>query len=413
MTETNKTTHADEAEDAPPPPGARFRTWLIMGIISAAAIAAALWVQAGGEGAVSEEQASVPPKARVVETSLSTQGSIPLIAHYRGELRARVAELAAESTGRLLEVRVNLGDHFEDGEVLAVVDSAETGRLLGEARAQAQSATATSERVNAQLETAKLERSRGKELEAENLATKQELLALESQVTVLEAELRAAKASVAAANARVSLYREQLGRTRLTAPFAGAVADRYLDPGATVSLGTPVLRLVKDGPLEIRFRASELHLTRLQTGIPLSVSTLATGDDRFDGKLERISAEVQQLDRSLSAEGKLLAVHAELRPGMYARVDAQLGVMDDATLVPEAALVSRLTEDGGAEQGLFVVDGGQAHYVELKVMGEYEGRAAVVPLKPGVKVVVKGQDRLSEAAPVREVVSNSERETSP
>jgi RND family efflux transporter MFP subunit len=328
-------------------------------------------------------------------------GSMPLIAEYRGELDTDVAELAAQGSGRLLSVKVNLGDTFEKGDVLAKVDAAETRRMFGEAGAQAESAVAAKQRAAAQLETAKEEAERGVKLLAENLISQQQLSALRSQVKVLEAEVSAAEAQRSAALARVELYREQLGQAELKAPFQGAVGRRYLDPGATVQPGTVVLRLVKGGPLDVRFRASEIHLSRLKAGTSLDVSTLATGKKTFEGRLERVSAEVSRTDRSVEAEGILLAEHSELRPGMYAMVRVSLGTLEDATIVPSGALLSRIVDDGSSERGVYVVEGTQANYRKVDVVGEHAGQAAVIGVDSGKMIVVQGQDLLSDGARVK------------
>lgn len=378
-----------------------------MAAISVVSLSAAAWVSRRGSAPLEPEPAKASPPLAVVTQGAQT-GTIPLLADYRGELRANVAELAAESPGRLLEVRVNLGDEFEKGDVLAVVDSAETARLLAEARAQAKSAQATVERVVAELETQRLEERRGKQLAAEGLATAQELLALSSRVSILEAELSAARATESAMRERVSLYQQQISRTRLTAPFAGAVADRYLDPGATVGVGSPVLRLVQAGPLEVRFRASELHLSELKRGIPLSVTTQQGG--RYPGKLERVSAEVNPTDRSLAAQGRLLAEHAALRPGMYVHVLVELGTLSDATLVPREALVSRPREAGETGRGLFSVEKGVARLRPVDVLGQHEALAAVTGVTAGELVVVEGQDRLVDGAAVVQSNTRPEQE---
>lgn len=375
--------------------------WLFVGLISCVALAAAAWVTWGSESATEEGEKTREKPPRPVELADAKSGSIPLMAEYRGELDTDIAELAAQGSGRLLAVNVNLGDTFEKGDVLAKVDAAETRRMFGEASAQAESAVAAKQRAAAQLETAKEEAERGTKLLQENLISQQQLSALRSQVKVLEAEVSAAEAQRSAALARVELYREQLGQAELKAPFSGAVGRRYLDPGATVGPGTPVLRLVKGGPLDVRFRASEIHLSRLTPGTRVEVTTLGTGKRSYEGRLERISAEVSRTDRSVEAEGILLAEHPELRPGMYATVTVSLGKLQDATIVPSAALLSRIVDDGSSERGLYVAEGKQAKYRKVDVIGEHEGQAAVVGIDAGQKVVVQGQDLLSDGARIQ------------
>ncbi len=381
--------------------GVQRKVWMIMGILSLSFVGVAVWVSSKGQSPAEAANTAKPVSAKTVTIATVQMGSLPLVAEYRGELDADVAELAAQGSGRLVDVLVNLGDRFEKGELLAKVDAAETRRLLSEAYAQAESALAAQQRNAAQLETARGEAARGERMLAERITSDQEVVALKSQVSILQAETAAADAQRSAALARVALYREQLAQADLKAPFAGAVAHRYLDPGATVAPGTPVLRLVKSGPLEVNFRASELYVNRLKTGTRLSVSTLSTGKETFSGTLSRVSAEVNRTDRSVSVEGTLDEEHSGLRPGMYATVNVSLGTLEEVLLIPQVALTSKLTPEGTTERGVYSVSAKTAHYHPVIVLAQHKGLAAVEGLQLGQQVVKGGQDLLSDGAPVR------------
>lgn len=390
----------DVSEPSPERPNAGKKVWLWATMLSVVALGSAYWVRAGDDemAASGDKKARAP---RAVETALVTRGDLPLVAEYRGELDTEVAELASQGSGRLVDVKVNLGDVFKKGDVLATIDASETRRLLSEAQAQVQSASAEKQRATAEFENARAEAERGERLLQEQVISPQELSALKSRVNVFEAQVGAADAGRAAASSRVQLYQEQLRQAELRAPFDGAVAKRYLDVGATVAPGSQVLRLVKGGPLEVRFRASEMHVSRLKTGTPLQITTLGTGERVFAGELLRVSAEVSRTDRSVEVEGQLKEIYAELRPGMYATVRASLGTLEGATLLPSQAMLSKILPDGSSERGVFVTDGENADYKTLEVLGEYEGKAAVRGVEPGVRVVVQGQDLLKDGAAVR------------
>src|SRR5690606_1689702 len=98
--------------------------------------------------------------------------------------------------------------------------------------------------------------------------------------------------------ARAGVQREQRRDTAVIAPFDGAVAERYVDQGSIVAPGTPVLRLIRSGPPRVRFRLAERDLALVDVGMSFSVTTQATGDTAFAGKVTRISAEVSRVDRT-------------------------------------------------------------------------------------------------------------------
>ena len=175
------------------------RVWWVVGFICCFALASAIWVKAQKQPEVASETSKKKPSDVSVRLVQAQTGALPLHVEYRGELDTDVAELAAQGTGRLLSVGVDLGDSFKKGDLLAKVDAREALRLLAEAQAQTEAAAASKARAMAQQEAAREEAQRGRRLLEEKLISEQQLTALRAQVSVLEAEVDAAEAERAAA----------------------------------------------------------------------------------------------------------------------------------------------------------------------------------------------------------------------
>jgi len=77
------------------------------------------------------------------------------------------------------------------------------------------------------------------------------------------------------------VLRALISRALLLAPFDGAVSERYLDPGAVVQPGTRVLRVVRQGPLRVRFRLTQREVSRVSVGSPIQVTTQSNGAREF------------------------------------------------------------------------------------------------------------------------------------
>lgn len=226
-----------------------------------------------GTGVFRGKAEAEPKQVRGVLVTLgkAEQRTLTLTARHRGELDTEVAELSAQATGRLAGVDVDIGDDVKQGQVLARVDASQSQRQISEAQAQVKSAEASKRRAAASLAGARLELERGKRLHQEKLMSQQEYDALESRLNVLAAEEDAADAQGGQARARVSLLQQQAKETKIVAPFHGAVAERFLDPGSLVQPGVKVLRVVKSGPLRVRFRVPERDLGRITRGMPVQV----------------------------------------------------------------------------------------------------------------------------------------------
>jgi RND family efflux transporter MFP subunit len=358
----------------------------------------AVLLTGGDEAADPKKTGDKPVPVRVEEAKLA---DLALRANYRGELDADVAELAAQATGYLVELKVAIGDQVKEGDILGQIEPTQAERDIAEAQAQVMAAMAARKRNAAQLAAAEIERDRGKQALEKQLISEKEAVALAAQVTVLEAESDAVDAQVLQAQARVASLRERLRDTRLVAPFDGAVAERHVDPGTVVQPGAAILRLVRTGPLRVRFRVPERDLGSIEAGMTFEVTTQATREELFEGDVVRIGAEVSRLDRTVAVEGLLKGETPKLRPGMYAEVTITLGRLEDAVVVPSASIVEQIQRDGGTQAGVFVVKDGVARWTAVKVRGASGDRTAVDSIEAGASIVTLGQNALRDGAQVR------------
>ncbi|HZO12217.1 MAG TPA: efflux RND transporter periplasmic adaptor subunit, partial [Polyangiaceae bacterium] len=326
---------------------------------------------------------------------------LTLRASFRGELDADVAELAAQATGYLRDLKVAIGDPVKKDDVLGQVEPTQAERDIAEAQAEVLGAMAAKKKNAAQLTAAEKELERGKGQLESGLISEKDHTQLKANYEVLQAESDATAAQVVQAQARVSSLRQRLSDTRLIAPFDGAVAERYVDPGTVVQPGKAILRLVKTGPLRVRFRVPERDVSRIRTGMRFSVVTQATGSERFSGEVVRIGAEISRLDRNVAVEGLLQKETPKLRPGMYADVTIKLGQLESAVVVPSVAIVEQHKPDGSKQSGLFVVRDDKAVWTAVNVRGATGDKSAVDVIQPGDAIVILGQNSLRDGAVVR------------
>lgn len=347
------------------------------------------------------------PRAVSVRAAPVERGGLALRERFTGELWAEAADLAPRITGRVVEVRARLGDRVEKGAVLARLDDGEVAPQLAEAKAAITAAEASEQRAKASLAAARAELDRKRPLAEDKLVSAQELAEIEARVLSLEADAAASAAQAAQARARVNIAEEQLRNTRVVAPFAGVVAARHLDPGATATPSTPILRIVADGPPRLRARAPESALAVLRPGLALNVSTAATGARAFPGTLERIGGEVSRTDRTVQIEGVLREESPLLLPGMYATIEVRVQDLEGVLRVPAIAILERQI-DGKDARGVFVDDGGRAAWRPVTVLGRAGDVVAVDGgLKEGERVLTLGHEELSPGGPIRVVETRS------
>lgn len=374
--------------------------WAAALAVLAVAALALLSLRGGGEPPA-ERPAGRPTPVRA---TLAERGDLTVRRQLPGELVGEAAALSPRVAGRLEAVRVRPGDRVEAGETVAVIDAAELVRERQEQAEQVRVVEANLRRAEARLAEARSRLRRAGQLAGDDLISEQELEGFEAQVETTRAEVAAVEAQIEQARARGSRLDEQLAETRVRAPFAGTVAQRFLDPGAVVQPGTPIVRVVDEGTLLVQFRAPERLLGQLVAGAPFTVATQATGERTFRGTVVRIAGEVARSDRTVLVEGELTQRDEVLRPGMYADVRVELEEIPDAVLVPGVAVVERLV-GGEVRQGVFAVAGdgpaGEAVWRPIRVL-ELEGEVAAVTgdLEPGERVLTLGHEELADGSPV-------------
>ncbi len=222
-------------------------------------------------------------------------------------------------------------------------------------------------------------------------------LARTSSATRQTVEQRAAttaqaEARLASAVARREEAAARLAQTRIVAPADGVVSRRSALLGSVTSAGQEMLRLVRDGRLELDARVPELELASLRPGQSVRV----VHGDRV------VMAELRAIAPTVSAETRLGIAHvalphdAGLRPGMFARAEILPGDAPGLT-VPQAAVLFR-----EGRPAVFVLQGERVALRPVSTARRQDGVVEVTSgLAEGERVVVSGAGFLSDGDRVR------------
>jgi RND family efflux transporter MFP subunit len=290
--------------------------------IAPAAIGATCLIVGAGAGWLLKPAPPPPPPAPVVEASSSgsSVASGGLVASGYVVPR-RQATVAAEVTGRLLEVRVEEGQYVRRGEVIAVLEPTL-------ARADASSARALAERAEADLAEALRQLERTRALAARDFASDAALTAAESRYQQALAARNAARADAARANA-------QLDRYEIRAPFSGVVVNKAAQPGeiiSPVSAGggftrTGVCTIVDMSSLEIEVDVSEAYIARVSEGQRVEAVLDAYPDVTFPA---RVIATIPSADRS-RATVRVRIGFDELDPRILPEMAISVRFLEEAT----------------------------------------------------------------------------------
>jgi RND family efflux transporter MFP subunit len=235
------------------------------------------------------------------------------------------AQLASRSAGRIVALSADVGDTVKRGQQLALLESQLLEADLAAARAGIVEAEARSLRAAHELALATAERRSAEQLGG--YVSRQDLLVHQQQEKVAAANLSAARA-VLEGKRQVARRSEREARESVVrAPFDGRVSRRYLDVGAVVALGAPILEVTNDSERILRFAVPAKEgrtmsvgstvTTALDGGGPPTNASIKTVAPAVDLASDTIVAEAEFPDqRRLPAVGTVARVRLECSPGL-------------------------------------------------------------------------------------------------
>ena len=380
----------------PPRPSRRWIAWVVVAV-AAAAIGVSFWVGGGDDDTAAKGKRG--NRATPVKVAPVERASITHRGRYPGELDADTADVSAFYAGRLLSVKVRVGDTVAKGDVLAELDPVDAREQIAQARAQAKAAAAERHRAAVERDAAEAEAARLEPLARDKLISALEIDRQRAKAKALGAAVDAAAAGESEAAARVKLLEKRVVESVVRAPFAGRVAERFVDPGVIVNAGARLVRIVAVTPLRIRFEVPEADVPRLAVGTTLTAKTQA--GSTATAKVTGMASEVSRERRVAIAEGVIENPPAGWLPGMYAEAVVDLRTIEGATIVPAPAVLSRLGRDSQVTTGVFVAADGVARWVPVREITREGERVAIEgEVTPGARVLVAGHVDLKDGGPI-------------
>jgi multidrug efflux pump subunit AcrA (membrane-fusion protein) len=219
-------------------------------------------------------------------------------------------------------------------------------------------------------------------------------------------KIKQAEARIETASAEVRRIQDEVEKRTVRAPFDGYVVAKLTEVGQWLSTNSPVFEIVELKEVEIQLMVPERHITQVRQGMTVNTRVEALGDQVFTGKVSKI---VRQADTKSRLFPVMIRVTNQvdsnnqplLQAGMFAVARLPLGARHAAKLVPKDALVLQAGKsivfvveqnDNGAKVASIPVKPGSAHEDLVEVEGN---------LKPGQRVVVRGNERLADGQNVQ------------
>jgi membrane fusion protein (multidrug efflux system) len=318
-----------------------------------------------------------------VKASAAVEAPVPTYLTVTGSLVAnQQSEVAAGASGKVVKTLVERGSVVPTNQLLVQLDS----RTLSHQAAEAQ---ANLEVAKRQRELADAQCARGDKLFKDGALS-------QDDYDKTKANCETTRLSAQASESRAEAALTGLSDSQIRAPFAGLIAERYVNLGEYVQPSTKVVRLVELDPLRLELTVPEASLHLVKEGMTVRFATTIDPATTHTGTVRFIGPSVRTTSRDLVVEALVPNPDRTLRPGQFVLAKLVLGETPSAT-IPKVAL-----HPDGQLQRIYVVS---ANHIEERLVevGEEKGDLVAVAkgIKPGEQVVTQADGDLRDGLLVK------------
>jgi membrane fusion protein, multidrug efflux system len=226
----------------------------------------------------------------------------------------------AKVPGYLKTIKVDKGDRIKTGEVLAILESPETDQAVANARANYKIAAITDERYQMLVRQQVVPQQTADQTHATML---QDKATLEQNLAIQAYEI-------------------------IRSPIDGIVTARYVDPGALIpetttpaTAATPIVGVATLSPLRVYAYVPQSAALFINDGDPATITVSERPNVTYKGSIIRHPEALDDTSRTMLAEVDLPNEDHSLYPGMYGRMDMEVAIRENGTVVRDDSLIFR------------------------------------------------------------------------
>lgn len=314
---------------------------------------------------------------------------------------SRVSQVRSPARGRLLEVRVRVGDRVRAGQQLARIDNIEAGELT----AQLSSARAELQRFKVQLAAQSRQVERNQKLSEIGAVPQKDYEQSRSEYQALEESVRSQEAVAAGLKARLRRFGKSdpdpsiAVLTAITAPFAGIITKAVTAPGEIVEPSTELFTVADISQVWVQAEVYEKDLGRMQVGQSAIIHVDTYPDESFAGKVTYISDALDPQTRTAKVRCEIANDRVRLKLDMFATIQLPTTFSRQAIAVPIGAIQQLDTKtvvfvQKGASQfeAREITPGKNVNGQVEVVAGLREGEPVVVVGAFHLKSIIAGKD---------------------
>jgi HlyD family secretion protein len=339
-----------------------------------------------------------------------------------GKIEAKTSvDISADITGRIIDIAVREGDLVKRGQFLLQIDPAQYQAAVARAEGVVASTQATLLQTKATRDQAQRAWNRARQLTqlGDNLIAPETAEQAQTALDVAEANYQSTKAQLEQSRASLQEAKDNLAKTRLTAPISGRVVRLAVEEGevavpGTFSRETGLLMTIADlSVILAKVQVDETDVVRLKQSDSVEVTIDAYPDTTFSGRVTKVSHSAKLTptqtasgsnDRAVDfdVEITLKKPPEDIRPDLSCTARIVTDTRGNALSIPIIALTVRDHEKVPSEsEGAPQVDTLAARFKKKEAEGVFVVRNGVATFRP-VKVGVAGDEYFEVVDGLRE-----------
>jgi membrane fusion protein, heavy metal efflux system len=293
---------------------------------------------------------------------------------------SKEAKVYALASGKIKTVHVELGDYVKQGQVLAVLQSAEVAGLANDVSL-----------AESNVDLAKKNMETQQSLFEGNLATQQEYLSAQIEYKKAQSELNRARSVAAITGGNSAVY-------TLKSPISGYVIEKNITNNSEVRQDNSsiLFTVAYISTIWIIANVYETDIASIRLGDDVRVTTLSRPGKDYLGKIDKVYNVLDPANRTMQVRISMPNTDNELKPEMFATVRVRTAPGDSILSIPASAMVM-----DQSKQYVIVKNAKELEIKPVTLLRRIDDRAFITGLSQGDQVVTTSQVFLYEALNVK------------
>jgi membrane fusion protein (multidrug efflux system) len=294
-----------------------------------ASLAAAAMQGDGAAARVDLVQPRLGPKVHTLALSGTVQG-------------LEETDLSPRANGYVRRWLVDIGDHVDEGQLLAEIDTPELDLELEEARAALAQTEAAIVQTRATRDRSAVSAKRYETLTQAGFSSKEESEQRQAQAIVDDASVRVSEATAKAREATLHRLGALKAFSRVVAPISGTITMRGIDRGSLVTAGSSqvLFKIAAIEKVRLFIQVPQAFVPSVRAGLVAKVSLHEYPDRALEGSVVRAAQMLDPTTRTMNTEVIVPNGEHLLLPGMYAEVRLSLDEPHRVFVLPATAVTT-------------------------------------------------------------------------